>query len=208
MARRAGAVAEAEGWRVLSLTRSSCAFTSIPLPYLAGPDQTGCYAFDKAVIRWFSQNHDFAAVFVAGLSTGQAARSTPRSVLTQGDIDVWRALPASIRHIIVIRDNPQARFDISSCIQTAVDAHRAAAATCSLRRSQALLTDPAVLAAHELNSALVQVADLTPFYCDALVCPAVIGGALVYRDFTHITQTYDTTLGPYLLRDVHGLMSS
>jgi hypothetical protein len=200
-------VAEAQGWRLLSITRSSCAFSAIPLPYLSGPEQTGCSSFDQAVIHWFAHHRDLATVFVAGLATGQAA-SASRDTLAQGDLAAWRALPSSVRHLIVIRDNPEARFDIAACVQSAIDAHDSAAATCSAQRQQALLEDPAVLAARELGAGRAQIADLTPFYCDAARCPAVIGGALVYRDFTHVTQVYDTTLGPYLLEIVRALMAS
>jgi hypothetical protein len=30
----------------------------------------------------------------------------------------------------------------------------------------------------------------------------VIGGALVYKDVSHLTAVYGKTLGPYLLRDL------
>jgi hypothetical protein len=42
--------------------------------------------------------------------------------------------------------------------------------------------------------------DLTKFFCDSRQCFPVIGGALVYKDATHITSVYGRTLGPYLLR--------
>jgi hypothetical protein len=49
----------------------------------------------------------------------------------------------------------------------------------------------------------VRVADLTHYFCDTR-CYPVIGGALVHKDIDHITAVYSTTLGPYLLRQVHG----
>jgi hypothetical protein len=36
--------------------------------------------------------------------------------------------------------------------------------------------------------------------CDARACFPVIGGALVYKDSTHVTSVHGRTLGPYLLR--------
>jgi hypothetical protein len=36
----------------------------------------------------------------------------------------------------------------------------------------------------------------------------VIGGALVWKDPTHITLTFGTTLGPFLLRAVNRLARS
>ena len=46
----------------------------------------------------------------------------------------------------------------------------------------------------------VDYVDLTKFFCDSRQCFPVIGGALVYKDATHITSVYGRTLGPYLLR--------
>jgi hypothetical protein len=39
--------------------------------------------------------------------------------------------------------------------------------------------------------------DFTPYYCTTTTCPAVIGGVNVYRDISHISKTYMTTMTPY-----------
>lgn len=44
----------------------------------------------------------------------------------------------------------------------------------------------------------VHLIDLTPYFCTKDVCPAVIGGTIVYFDSSHITATYARTLTPYL----------
>ncbi|MBK0296601.1 polyprenyl synthetase family protein, partial [Bacillus sp. S34] len=43
-----------------------------------------------------------------------------------------------------------------------------------------------------------RLVDLTEYYCTDTVCPAVIGGVLVHRDATHLTNTFAVTLAPYL----------
>jgi hypothetical protein len=50
------------------------------------------------------------------------------------------------------------------------------------------------------------VVDLTRFFCDRRRCFAVVGGALVHQDETHMTATFDRTLGPFLLRAVDRLV--
>jgi hypothetical protein len=45
------------------------------------------------------------------------------------------------------------------------------------------------------------------FFCDAR-CYPVIGGALVVRDANHMTGTYSSTLGPYVLRALDRLTGS
>jgi hypothetical protein len=43
-------------------------------------------------------------------------------------------------------------------------------------------------------------ADLLSHFCDPQRCYPVVGGALVYKDQTHLTTVFAETLGPYLLR--------
>jgi hypothetical protein len=50
----------------------------------------------------------------------------------------------------------------------------------------------------------VQVIDTTPWFCTATVCPAVVGGTLVYRDTNHITSSYSQLLGGVLGKELPG----
>jgi hypothetical protein len=36
------------------------------------------------------------------------------------------------------------------------------------------------------------------YFCTSSRCDPVIGHVMVYRDTSHMTTTYSTTLGPYL----------
>jgi len=65
-----------------------------------------------------------------------------------------------------------------------------------------------VVAAEQLHSRRVQVIDLTRFFCDFQLCYPVVGGALVYRNPDHLTATFATTAGPYLLQSLGQLMKT
>ncbi len=127
---------------------------------------------------------------------------------TAGYIGAWNRLPASVAHIVVIRDIPYAHENTLACIEAAIRKHEDAGVTCAVPRRAALRPDPEALAAQQLHSPRVQVIDLTRFFCDTPKCYPVIGGALVYRDADHLTRTFAATLGPYLLREVRKLMSA
>ena len=62
----------------------------------------------------------------------------------------------------------------------------------------ALPPDPGVTAAQQLGAPRFEVIDLTDFFCDPDRCLPVIGGALVYKDISHMTTVFGTSLGPYL----------
>ena len=122
-----------------------------------------------------------------------------------GYIGAWNALPATVKQIVVIHDTPKVLGTTGGCVARAMAAHRPAGAACAVPRSVALDPDPLVAAAHLLGSPRLQVVDLRRLFCDARSCYPVIGGALVFRDVTHMTATFAATLGPFLLRAVDGL---
>jgi hypothetical protein len=136
---------------------------------------------------------------------GQSAAPAKGACLTRA----WAALPASVKHIVVIRDVPLIHSDTLECVERAIARHRDAGTTCAIRRSSAIHRDPDVIAAERLHSRRVQVVDLTRFFCDREWCYPVVGGVLVFRDiYAHLTSVFATTLGPFLLEQVNGLMAS
>ena len=112
--------------------------------------------------------------------------------------------PPTVKHLIVLRDNPKAPKGTLDCIERAIGDRRPAGPACALPRSEVLdaYPDIAAVAARRLNRPNVGVADLTEFYCDKKLCYPVIGGVLVLADKSHLTPLFNTTLVPYLLRAV------
>jgi hypothetical protein len=74
-----------------------------------------------------------------------------------------------------------------------------------MRRTRVLKVDPAAIAGRISRSRRVHVVDLTRLMCSRRRCFPVIGGALVHKDATHLTEVFAGTLGPFLLRAVNGL---
>ena len=62
---------------------------------------------------------------------------------------------------------------------------------------RAIDLDPAAEAAARLRSPRVSTIDLNDFLCDARRCYPVIGGALVYKDTTHLLEPFMRSLTPY-----------
>jgi SGNH domain-containing protein len=108
----------------------------------------------------------------------------------------------------VIRDTPRLRGSTLDCVQEAMDANRRAVSACAVPRRVAVQPDPQVAAARRFGSARVRVVDLTPQLCDARACPAVIGGALTFKDEDHLTSVFAGTLGPFLRREIDRALSA
>jgi hypothetical protein len=56
----------------------------------------------------------------------------------------------------------------------------------------------AAVAAARLRSARVTTIDLNRFFCDRRRCYPVIGGALVFKDTTHVLEPFMRSLTPYV----------
>jgi SGNH domain (fused to AT3 domains) len=201
-------VAKALNWYGISLTRSSCAYSEVT-PILSASLVARCAAWRTAVVAWFEANPDVQTVFVTDNSGGSAVKArgkTRFATQVSGFLDAWHALPRSVKHIVVIRDSPGPGVGTAACVARAIAHHKEAGVTCALRRSSALHPDPAVTAAHA-EGPRASVVDMSDFFCGRKVCPPVVGGVLVYKDDSHMTALYSSTLGPFLLGRVRPLVA-
>ena len=203
-------VAQAKAWEALSAVRSGCPFTAAGST-IPEPLRSLCNERNREVPSWLAQHPEVSTVFVGEHSAGDVTvRGGQETFEAQeaGYVRAWNSLPPSVRHVVVIRDNPQFRPDVLECVQQAIARRQPAGVLCAEPRQVALGEDPAAAAARRLHSHRVQVVDLTPFFCDSSLCYPVVGGVLVYRDPNHLTEAFATSLGPYLLREVDRLAAS
>jgi hypothetical protein len=120
-------------------------------------------------------------------------------------IDGWNRLPPSVKHIVVIRDTPLNARRAVRCVLRTLAARRSASGRCAVKRSSVLKRDAGAAAGRRTRSRHVHVVDLTRFMCSRRRCFPVVGGALVHKDTTHLTEVFAATLGPFLLRAVNRL---
>jgi hypothetical protein len=203
-------VAQANGWHGLSITHTSCPLAKA-LRNLPEPARSRCIRWKRDVFAWFGGHPEVGTVFVAGLSGGAGVVPTRgRSEFetsVAGYEAAWRALPPTVRRIVVIRDTPKGRAHGKTldCVQRVMAQRRPPGTGCALPRREALVRDPAATAAFRLRSRRVSVVDMTQYFCGRRCCYPVIGGALVLRDQNHMTGVFSATLGPFLLRAVDEL---
>ena len=186
-----------QGWRITSIVRRSCPFS----PFAKGKAQErkGCGTWKRQLPIWLAKHPQIDTVFVAQSSgTGKDPSNFREQVA--GYKAGFKKFPPSIKHIVVLRDNPRAAADTLDCVERAVSSSEPAGPACARKRSAALIPDPAAVAARELNRPNIGVVDLTPFYCSSRLCYEVVGGVLVHSDEHHVTELWSRTLAPYLLR--------
>jgi hypothetical protein len=194
-------VAQAHRWPAVSITRSGCAFSKAQVVLPAERTEL-CRQWNRELLAWLRAHAKVSAIFVS--TRANASYIRPRrsagnfETAVAGHLALWRALPATVKRIFVIRDTPYSSSSAVDCVRRAAAAGRPAGLRCSRMRDKALRPDPAVTAAERLGSPRVHVLDMTDFFCSASRCYPVVGGALVHKDTEHITATFAKTLGRYM----------
>jgi len=203
-------MAQSKRWHVASLGRSNCPL-SRTIPVLSEVQQSVrrhqrymCWRWNRRVPAWLRANPRIRTVFVSEHTRAAevfARRGADEfEARVRGHLRAWRALPRSVRRLVVIRDVPYVTTTTIACVRRAIARHQIANDRCSVPRAEGLEPDPAEVAAKRTRSRRVRLIDMTDFMCGPRRCFAVVGGVLVHMDHGHLTRLFSTTLGPYLER--------
>jgi peptidoglycan/LPS O-acetylase OafA/YrhL len=199
-------VAREHGWTGVSISHTGCPLSKAT-KNLPEPRRSQCVSWNEQVQGWFDRHPEVTTVFVSQISGGAGVIAPGRNQLAAqraGYLAAWKALPRSVREIVVLRDTPKVLGDTDTCVQEAMSRHRRADLACAVRRRTALSQDSAAVAGASGREPRARVIDLTPFFCDGRRCYPVVGGALVFKDQNHMTETYAKSLTPYLQRALAG----
>lgn len=198
-------VAQVRGWTGYSLTRSGCPL-STATPDLDVTLRKSCATWRRAVFAWLRRHPEVRTIFVsqlAGLGVRAPRGRSAREYEIQGFIGAWRRVPKTVREIVVLRDTPVRTDQTSLCVDRAMRRNQPVGQVCAFPRSRAVRRDPAAIAALRRGMPRVHLVDLTKFMCSPKLCYPVVGGVLVYKDQTHLTPLFASTLGPFLLSSVN-----
>ncbi|RRS01823.1 acyltransferase family protein [Glycomyces terrestris] len=177
------------GWRLLVLTKSSCQFTTEPGTEERKDFAPECAAWNDWALERLEAERPDLVVTLADRAHDRDERTYP------GFVDQWRRLDAWGVPVLALRDLPRlsesapecvARLGADACVFDAEPSHDP--------------VDPT--AALEGVPDNVRFADLTGYVCPDARCPAEIGNILVYRDTSHLTNSYATSLAPVVERVV------
>ena len=189
-------IAEHNNWRIDVASHNGCYLTTARNIPSSDGSESECVAWRAAVMTIAAQGGYDAIIVTHAQPIIPAPGETIAQGTLRGLVSAWRQLPEV--PIVAIRDNPWMNADVLSCVAQ----HRnTAAQACAVSRSKGLaLFDGQAEAALQVPRA--HVVDVTSFYCTATACPPVIGHVLVYKDRTHLTETFTQTLSPYIERQV------
>lgn len=179
-------VADANGWKLYNITKSSCQFsTDTPLT-TDGQVYSECLEWRENLMRELTElRPDVVLTSSTRATPDQGEQTFP------GFVERWRQLDELGIDVIGVRDLPRVEAEGAECLS------RRTAEECTSPVSYSHApTDPAL----ELTGVPDNVTfiDMTPYVCPEGECPPVIGNVLVYYDDAHLTATYSRTLAPLL----------
>ena len=168
-------------WKVTYISKSACPVTNHKLfPVKRYPDYS-CRSWNRSLEHYLQGKPAFDLVINSNSAFDshaniEMARGYKQTVLSQ----VKRGTAW-----LVISDNPKPQPNFQKCI---ADNPVKAEYVCRIPYSKAMKpVDVLPRAVHALKGVIV--ADFRKIYCRHM-CPAVINGITVYRDYSHITQEW------------------
>lgn len=179
------AVAEEQGWRLLTLTRSGCLF---------GADDPDDGRQDPDCREWNEQAMDTLERLRPDVvvTSSTRTRTHEEEHVPEGYLRTWQRLDDLGIDVVGIRDLPRREASGADCV-----ADGGLPEDCAEPALRSLAAhDPAARADLPANVTLV---DLTEAVCPDGRCDAVIGNVLVFWDHSHMTATYARTLTPQML---------
>ena len=184
-------IAEREGWRIVTFTKSSCLFSAGPQFHNDGRSYPECTAWnDNVMSEVLRVRPDLV------FTTSTTGQTDPES-LPFGVLLAWRRLEQAGLGVVAIRDVPWMGLDVSEC----VDRKGPDSPECTRPRDIVLArVDPvAALASRPRN---VYFIDLSRYFCSETTCFPVAGNIMIYHDRHHITASYARSLADVLQQEI------
>lgn len=196
------AIAKKKGWKITTFIASECMVTPVKLYWDTAGNSAGCKAWGERVMK-ATTSGKFDVIVTAERNGTRAVAAASledsQSLWKAGYKQYLQRWTESGVQVVVIRDNPFPANTMGS-VPDCVASHIDSLLDCSGTPKGWLPRDPLVDAARSLSSERASVVDLTRFFCNAKLCPGVIGGVVTYFDNSHITNTFAMTLAPYLVK--------
>lgn len=183
-------LADANGWALTTYLKGACPWNTAQI---GGPS----IAFTDSCAQWlanlkteFDRQRAYDAIFAVALANTPylTAAADKTDAIAAGFVDAWKQAKGA--RIVTLVDNPDFMADPNKCLR-----HSPAADCTQLRKDVLVKEDPIGVAARKSGAVLL---DFTDKYCDATRCFSVVGGANVYRDQDHLTNTWAHSLASFI----------
>ena len=196
------AVGAEQGWRMVYYVKSACPFADA-LPVADGEVNESCVEWNEAVLARLAELGP--DVVVTGQRHGVAPESRERlddrtpEAMEEGLVTRWEQLAELGVPVVALLDNPSPGMEVYECVAE----HPERLEECVFDRERGIASSAAPTqraAAERVPTA--RVVDPTDWVCPQEQCVPVIGDVLLYRQGTHLTDTYVRSATPLLAAEL------
>ncbi|WP_062293223.1 acyltransferase family protein [Demequina phytophila] len=186
-------VAENQGWDLTVYFKAGCALNVASQAWTETEQRTTCAAWNEAVLDQLVADPPRLVITSALYDNQWGPGTAGEQTAIDGFATAWQRLADAGVTVIPIADTPQTSAEAQECLLASpTDPYG-----CGTPRAAAL-DGPDIMSLAAARVPGVEAIDLNDYFCTADFCPSAIGSVSVYRDRGHLTQTYATTLAPYL----------
>ena len=196
-------LAKKHGWTISTFLASQCNATDATLEMFSAVKNAGCLEYGRWVMDQTagskfdlvvtSQRQSLRTVGDSWAETGPTAAAGYTSYLTR-----WSEAGTNV---LVIQDTPFPHRTVVS-IPDCLARHRNDQDRCAGSPEDWRRQDPLYDVATTLGLPGISTLEVYRFMCAGSVCPAVIGGVIVYFDGSHMTTTYARSIAPFIEAEV------
>ncbi|NHA70187.1 acyltransferase family protein [Phycicoccus flavus] len=189
-------IAKREHWKIVSMTKSACGFHD-GVQEAKGEPYTSCTEWNRAVLADLLRSRPDVVVTAERINEALADPADLGSLSTATMVDAmarqWTRVTDAGIPMVVIADNPSPG-QIAPVYECIAD-HGGDLSACTFDRARGERESGAAAqlpAAERVQG--VRVVDIRDSICPERTCVPVIGGVMVYRQTSHITDTYARSL--------------
>jgi peptidoglycan/LPS O-acetylase OafA/YrhL len=192
-------LAKQRGWTITTFLASQCNATSASLQFYSSTKTTGCLAYGAWALGQ-TKGRAFDLVITTerqSTTTLGDSWSTTMPTAVAGYTTYLKGWSAAGTKVLVLRDTPypgKTQQSVPDCLAQ----HPTDQGTCGGTPATWTWMDPLFAAATSLGLPGISTLDVTPYFCTATVCPAVIGSVVTYFDASHMTATYARSVAPFI----------
>jgi peptidoglycan/LPS O-acetylase OafA/YrhL len=186
-------LARHSGWRLVTYTKSGCAFTAAVPQADDGEPYPTCQEWNRAVRdRLLADPPGYLLTSQGSSQAFDAAGELSDAAMVAGLRSVWSDLTDRGTEVVVVADNPHPGLRVYEC----VDQHRDRLTACTFSRERYATSAAPTQRTAVQGQPGVALVDLFDAICPTDPCAPVIGNVLVYRQGSHLTATYVESLTP------------
>ncbi len=189
------------GWRITTFFAHNCALSATPQAFDNAAQADACQYWIQRTTTMIAEGSFDLVVLSNRVSkppAGETAESS-RSAFAAGYETVLRQWQRPGLTVVGLHDTPwpgATMGRVPECLAKNPDNYE----VCSGPRSEWEPRDPLEQAIRAVGDRRIESVNLNDHICGPRQCPGVVGGVIVYSDFSHLTTTYVRTLTPYLER--------